>query len=50
MTSKLVALTFEGEHTAVGMLDTLKELQERGVLDLEDAVVISRLHMAASCI
>ena len=42
MTSKLVALAFEGEYTAGGMFNTLKELQQRGALDLEDAVVISR--------
>jgi uncharacterized membrane protein len=42
MASELVVLTFEGEQTAEGMLDNLKEMQERGLLHLEDAVLVSR--------
>jgi uncharacterized membrane protein len=42
MSSKLVALAFDGQYTAEGMLDTLKQLQKDGAIELEDAVVISR--------
>ena len=42
MSSKLVAVFFEGQHTAAGMLDTLRELERRGALSIEDAVVVSR--------
>lgn len=40
--SKLVVLAFEGASTANGMLDNLAALQQRGVLHLDDAVVVSR--------
>ena len=42
MAAKLVVLGFEGAGTAAGMLDTINEMQQRGVLKLEDAVVASR--------
>lgn len=42
MASKLVVLAFDGQYMAEGMLDVLKQLQERGALELEDAVVVSR--------
>jgi uncharacterized membrane protein len=40
--SKLVAIVFEGEHTAEGMLENLRELEKRDALKLKDAVVLSR--------
>lgn len=40
--TKLVALAFEGEGTADSMLSVLRELEGRGALVLDDAVVISR--------
>ena len=42
MASRLVVLRFEGEHTAEGMLENVRDMQERGLLELEDAVVASR--------
>jgi uncharacterized membrane protein len=42
MASKLVALAFEGQFTAEGMLDNLRALEQRGALQIEDAVMISR--------
>jgi uncharacterized membrane protein len=44
MTSQLVVLGFDGEFTAEGMLDNFKEMQQRGLIRLEDAVVASRGH------
>jgi uncharacterized membrane protein len=42
MTSNLVVLSFEGADTAKGMLDNVRDMQERGLLTLEDAVVAYR--------
>jgi uncharacterized membrane protein len=42
MSSKLVAIAFEGQFTAEGLLDNLRSLEQRGALEIEDAVVISR--------
>jgi uncharacterized membrane protein len=42
MTSQLVVLSFDGEETAEGVLDNLKDMQQRGLVQLEDAVIISR--------
>jgi len=42
MTSKIVVLGFEGQYFAEGMLETFQDMQERGLLELEDAVVVSR--------
>ena len=40
--AKLVVITFEGEHTADGMLETMRELEQRDAIKLKDAVVLSR--------
>jgi uncharacterized membrane protein len=40
--AKLVAIVFEGEHGAEGMLATLRDLEDRDALKLKDAVVLSR--------
>lgn len=40
--SKLVAIMFEGEHTAEAMLEILRDLEKRNALKLKDAVVLSR--------
>ena len=42
MAAKLVVLGFDGEGTAAGMLDNINDMQRRGVIKLEDAVVASR--------
>ena len=42
MASKLVVLGFDGASTAAGMLDVLRELESNDVIELEDAVVVSR--------
>src|SRR5262245_23524117 len=42
MASNLVVLSFEGADTAQGMLDNLRDMQARGLLELEDAVVAYR--------
>jgi uncharacterized membrane protein len=42
MASQLVVLGFDGENTAEGMLDNFYDMQKRGVLQLEDAVIASR--------
>jgi uncharacterized membrane protein len=42
MAANLVAILFEGETTADGMLATLRELEERGAIKLKDAAVASR--------
>ena len=42
MASNLVVLSFEGANTAQGMLDNIRDMQARGLLKLEDAVVAYR--------
>ncbi len=42
MASQLVVLGFDGEETAGGMLVNFKDMQDRGIIKLEDAVVASR--------
>jgi uncharacterized membrane protein len=42
MASQLVVLAFEGESTAEGMWNNFKDMQERGLIQLEDAVIVSR--------
>ena len=42
MASELVVLGFEGEDTADGMLDNFRDMQTRGILKLDDAVVAAR--------
>ena len=42
MASEIVALMFDGKHTAEGMLDSFLKMQEEGDIVLEDAVVASR--------
>ena len=42
MASNLVVLSFEGASTAQGMLDNIRDMQARGILELEDAVVAYR--------
>jgi uncharacterized membrane protein len=42
MASELVVLGFDGEGTAEGMLDNFKDMQARGLIQLEDAVVAAR--------
>jgi uncharacterized membrane protein len=42
MASELVVLAFDGIDTADSMLDNFREMQERGIIKLEDAVVASR--------
>jgi uncharacterized membrane protein len=47
MTSQLVVLGFDGEETAEGVFDNLEDMQQRGLLQLEDAVIVSRGQSAA---
>ena len=42
MTSKLVVLAFDGVATATGMLEVLRELERDDVIELEDAITVSR--------
>ena len=42
MASNLVVLSFEGADAAQGMLDNVRDMQARGLLELEDAVVAYR--------
>jgi uncharacterized membrane protein len=42
MASNLVVLAFEGEHTAENMLINFQQMQEEGLLKMEDVVVASR--------
>ena len=42
MASKLVVLSFEGADAAQGMLDNVRDMQARGLLQLDDAVVAYR--------
>ena len=42
MAGKIVALAFDGEQTADGMLDNVLDMEKREVISLEDAVVVSR--------
>lgn len=42
MESNIVVLGFEGESTAEGMLSNIMEMQERGLVTIEDAVVATR--------
>lgn len=42
MDSHVVVLGFEGEYVAEGMLDTFKDMETRGLLTIEDAVIASR--------
>lgn len=50
MASELVAIAFEGESTAQGLLDTFKELEERGAIKLADAVIASRAPIGESVV
>ena len=40
--SQIVVLGFSGEFIAEGMQKTFESMQERGILDLEDMVVVSK--------
>jgi uncharacterized membrane protein len=42
MASNVVVLGFEGQYGAETMLDNLKQWQEEGLIELEDAVLASR--------
>lgn len=42
MAENLVAILFEGEHTAEAMLATLRDLEARGAIKLDDAAIASR--------
>ncbi len=42
MAENLIAIMFEGEHTAEAMLATLRDLEERGAIKLDDAAIASR--------
>ena len=42
MAKQLVVLGFEGMYTAEGVLEAIQDLQEQGVVDLEDAVIAYR--------
>jgi len=42
MPSEIVVLAFEGAETAAGVLDNLRDMERRGLLKLDDAVVASR--------
>lgn len=42
MASQIVALAFDGVETAEGILDNVIDMQQRGLLKLDDAVVLSR--------
>lgn len=45
---KLVAILFEGEHTAEEMLATLRDLEARDAIKLADAVILTRGPMSES--
>jgi uncharacterized membrane protein len=40
--NNVIVLGFEGEFTAGGMLEALEDMQEKGILVIEDAVIASR--------
>ena len=42
MASDLVVFAFEGQFTAQNMLDDFEEMQQKGLVQIEDAVVASR--------
>jgi len=42
MAGNLVVLAFEGEHTAENMLVNLQQMDEEGLLEMEDVVIASR--------
>jgi uncharacterized membrane protein len=42
MPSQIVVLSFEGAGTAAGVLDNLRDMERRGLLRLDDAIVASR--------
>lgn len=42
MASELVVLGFDGRDTADGVLDNFREMQERGIIRLQDVVVAKR--------
>lgn len=42
MDSHIVVLGFEGQYVAEGVLDMLRDMEERGLLEIEDAVIASR--------
>jgi uncharacterized membrane protein len=42
MASRIVVLSFEGVGTAHGVLDNLRDMERRGLLKLDDAVIASR--------
>ncbi|BCX03605.1 MAG: hypothetical protein KatS3mg053_1543 [Candidatus Roseilinea sp.] len=42
MAEDRVAIMFEGEHTAEAMLATLRDLETRGAIKLDDAAIASR--------
>jgi uncharacterized membrane protein len=42
MASKIVVLAFEGAGAAEGMLENVRDMEKRGLLKLDDAVVASR--------
>lgn len=46
MAENLVAILFEGEHTAEAMLATLRDLESRGAIKLDDAAIASRAPQA----
>jgi uncharacterized membrane protein len=39
---KLVVLSFKGASTAAGVLDTIQDMERRGLIEIEDAVIASR--------
>ncbi|MCG8352137.1 MAG: DUF1269 domain-containing protein [Chloroflexales bacterium] len=42
MTSQLVILAFDGAHAATTMLDAVRSMEQRGLLEIDDAVVAMR--------
>src|SRR5215831_18776072 len=42
MAAALVVLAFDGKETADGVLDNFRDMQERGIITLEDVVVAKR--------
>ncbi len=42
MAGNLVVLAFEGEHTAENMLVDFQQMEEEGLLEMEDVVIASR--------
>jgi uncharacterized membrane protein len=40
--SRIVVLAFEGEETADGMIDNFADMEARGIIGLDDAVIVSR--------